>query len=49
MIKKLRKIANDNALILEPAILELVALEEEGEVHLTVHNGSLIITPTNSR
>ena len=49
MIKKLRKVGNSNALILDRAILELVGLEEGGEVRLTVHNGSLIITPTKPK
>jgi antitoxin component of MazEF toxin-antitoxin module len=49
MIKRLRKIEDQNALILDPAILELVGLEEEGEVQLTIHSGSLIITPANPK
>jgi antitoxin MazE len=47
MIKKLRKVGNSNALILDKPILELLGLEEEGQVKLTVNNGSLIITPTD--
>jgi len=49
MIKKLRKIGKGNALILEEAILELVGLEEGAEVQLTIHNGSLILTPANPK
>lgn len=49
MIKQLRKVGNSNALILDRAILELVGLEEGGEVQLTVHNGSLILTPANPK
>lgn len=49
MIKQLTKVGNSNALILDRAILELVGLEESGEVQLTVHNGSLIITPANPK
>lgn len=49
MIKKLCKIEKGNALILEQAILELVGLEEGAEVQLTIHNGSLILTPTNPK
>ena len=49
MIKQLRKVGNSNALILDRAILELVGLEESAEVQLTVHNGSIIITPTNPK
>ena len=49
MIKQLSKVGNSNALILDRAILELLGLEEGGEVQLTVHNGSLIITPANPK
>lgn len=45
MIKQLKKVGNGNALFLDKAILELAGLEEGGEVQLTVHNGSIIITP----
>ncbi len=47
MIKKLRKVGNSNALILERPIMELIGLRENGQVELTVHNGSLIVTPVN--
>ena len=49
MIKKLRKVGNSNALILDKPILELLGLEEEGQVKLTINDGSLIITPTEPR
>ena len=49
MIKRLRKVGNSNALILERAILELLGLEENGTVELTVNNGSLIVTPASPR
>lgn len=49
MIKKLRKVGNSNALILDRAILELIGLEEGAEAQLTVHNGSLIITTANPK
>ncbi len=49
MIKKLRKVGNSNALILDKPILELLGLEENGQVKLTIHDGSLIITPTDPR
>ncbi len=45
MIKHLKKVGNSNALILDKAIMELVGLEENGEVQLTVDHGSIIITP----
>jgi antitoxin component of MazEF toxin-antitoxin module len=47
MIKQLRKVGNSNALLLDKAILELLGLEENGEVQLTVSDGSLIVTPVN--
>jgi antitoxin component of MazEF toxin-antitoxin module len=49
MIKQLRKVGNSNALILDRAILELIGLDEKGKVELTVHNGSLIVTPAQPR
>ena len=47
MIKQLQKVGNSNAIILDKAILELLGLEEGAKVQLSVHNGSLIITPEN--
>lgn len=49
MIKHLRKVGNSNALILDKPILELLGIEENGAVQLTVDGGSLIVTPTNPR
>ena len=49
MIKRLKKVGNSNALILDRAILELVGLAEEGEVQITVNNGSIILTPAQPR
>ncbi|MBU0741560.1 AbrB/MazE/SpoVT family DNA-binding domain-containing protein [bacterium] len=49
MIKKLCNVGNSNALILDKPILELLGLEEEGQVKLTISDGSLIITPTEPR
>ncbi len=45
MIKQLRKVGNSNALILDKPILELLGLEEDGQVQLTVQDGTLIVTP----
>jgi antitoxin component of MazEF toxin-antitoxin module len=45
MIKQLRKVGNSNALILDKPILELLGLEEDGQVQLTVQDGNLIVTP----
>ena len=45
MIKQLRKVGNSNALILDKPILELLGLEEDSQVQLTIQNGALIVTP----
>lgn len=49
MVKRLRKVGNSNALILDLPIMEMIGLEEGKEVRLTVSNGSLIVTPVNPR
>lgn len=49
MVKKLQKVGNSNALILDLPIMEMVGLEEGKEVQITVSNGSIIITPVNPR
>ncbi len=49
MIKRLRKVGNSNALLLDKPIMELVGLEENGQVQLAVSGGSLIVTPVNPR
>ena len=45
MIKRLRKVGNSNALILDKPILELLGLEEDSQVQLTIQDGTLIVTP----
>lgn len=45
MIKQLRKVGNSNALILDKPILELLGLEEDGQVQLTIQDGNLIVSP----
>ena len=47
MVKRLRKVGNSNALILDRAVMELIGLEDCGKVAVTVNNGSLLITPVN--
>lgn len=49
MIKQLKKVGNGNALFLDKALLELVGLEERGEVMVTVHEGAIVITPANPK
>lgn len=45
MIKQLKKVGNGNALFLDKALMEVVGLEEGGEVQITVNEGSIILTP----
>ncbi len=45
MIKQLRKVGNSNALILDKPIMELLGLEEDSQVQLTIQDGNLIVTP----
>ena len=40
MIKQLRKVGNSNALILDKPIMELLGLEEDGQVQLTIQDGT---------
>ena len=49
MIKRLRKVGNSNALLLDKAVMELLGLEEGGHVLLKIHDGSLIVTPAEPR
>jgi antitoxin component of MazEF toxin-antitoxin module len=49
MIKRLKKMGNSNALILDKAIMELVGLEENSKIQLTVSNGSIILTPADPK
>jgi antitoxin component of MazEF toxin-antitoxin module len=49
MVKKLQKVGNSNAIILDLPLMEMVGLEEGKEVQVTVSNGSIIITPVNPR
>jgi antitoxin component of MazEF toxin-antitoxin module len=49
MIKQLRKVGNSNALILDKPILELLGIEEDGQVQLTIQDGVLIVAPASPR
>jgi antitoxin component of MazEF toxin-antitoxin module len=49
MIKRLRRVGNSNAIVLDRAIMELIGLVEDAEVQLTVTDGSLIVTPVHPR
>ncbi len=47
MVKRLQKVGNSNAIILDLPLMEMVGLEEGKEVQVTVSNGSIVITPVN--
>lgn len=49
MIKRLKRVGNSSALILDKAVMELVGLDEGGQVQLTIQNGSILLTPTSPR
>jgi len=49
MIKQLRKVGNSNALIFDKPILELLGLEEDGQVQLTIQDGHLIVAPVSPK
>ena len=49
MIKQLCKVGNSNAILLDKPVMELIGLEENGQVQLVVDGGSLILTPANPR
>jgi antitoxin component of MazEF toxin-antitoxin module len=49
MVKRLQKVGNSNAIILDLPLMEMVGLEEGKEVQVSVSNGSIIITPVNPR
>jgi len=49
MIKKLQRVGNSNALLLDKPILELLGLEENGQVQLQVNEGTLVVTPVAPR
>ncbi|MCK5251234.1 MAG: hypothetical protein KAJ98_14775 [Spirochaetaceae bacterium] len=47
MIKQLRKVGNSNALLLDKPLLELVGLEENATVEITIDHGNIIISPVS--
>ena len=47
--KRLKKVGNGNAIFLERALMELVGLEEGGEVQLSVRDGVILLVPVNPR
>jgi len=49
MIKRLRKVGNSNALIIDKAVMELAGLDAGAAVQIAVRDGSVIITPARPR
>ena len=48
MIKTLSKVGNSSALILDKTLLELIGVEERGDVELQVQGDRLVIMPAKS-
>lgn len=49
MVKRLTKVGNSSAVILDKAIMDLVGLEEDGEILITVKDGTILVTPASPR
>jgi antitoxin component of MazEF toxin-antitoxin module len=49
MVKKLRKVGNSNAVILDRPMMDMVGLEEGASLQITVSGGSIILTPVTPR
>jgi antitoxin component of MazEF toxin-antitoxin module len=49
MVKRLRKVGNSNALLLDRALMELVGLEPNGRVQVSVSNGVILVAPAEPR
>ena len=49
MIRKLRKVGNSNALILDKTLMELIGVREGEEVEVHVSGGTLIVTARSER
>ncbi|MCZ7604788.1 MAG: hypothetical protein M5U25_01690 [Planctomycetota bacterium] len=47
MIKKITKSGNSAAITLDLALLEMIHAKIGDQVNVTVHNGSLVISPVN--
>ena len=48
-IKKLTKLGNSQALVLDRSILAQMGLSEAGEVQITLHGQQLVVTPVHPR
>jgi len=49
MVKQLKRTGNSNAITLDKALMELVGLEDGGQVQVTVQHGSIVLTPINPK
>jgi antitoxin component of MazEF toxin-antitoxin module len=49
MVKRVTKIGNSCAILLDRSIMETAGLEEGQQVQLTVKNGCIIIAPVNPK
>lgn len=49
MIKRIKRVGNSQALILDKPLMELVGLTEGASVQVTVSGGSIVLTPTSPR
>lgn len=47
MIKKLKKVGNSNAVVLDKPLLELVGLREGDAIQIAVREGSIVLTPVS--
>ena len=47
MIKTLQKHGNSQALVLDKAIMEMLNIDADTPLQVSVSNGSLIVTPVN--
>ena len=48
-IKKLTKLGNSQALVLDRSILAQMGLSDAGEVQITLHGQQLVVTPVHPR
>ncbi len=47
MIKKLQRLGNSRALVIDKALLEVLGIDEDTPVQVTVSGHSLIVTPVD--
>ena len=45
MLKSLTKVGNSHAILLDKVIMDLLGIDADSRVNLTVDGGSLVITP----